>query len=254
VTVRTTIPVLHTDLTGTVLYGKGCEFPLLSKAFQMSQSRDKFVIPSWLLNIITGTGRFEGIRLDFADATEVHSLSEFSRTDIGDFDISRISNSLIPPALEHISALYRLFWDETHPSMGYDEVPLISFQKGAKILQINRPAPLEVELDITPRSWNEAEVEAYLWLEFPVEDVNQKVYFDGQWKIFASHSELRPVAKSFSLTPAQGSLLRLLDDTALLPEITLRLNLCADRALDSLYSPGESVCSSIEIQIQGKFN
>jgi len=248
------VPVLHTDLTGAVLYGTGCDVRIPSRVFQMSPSRDKFVIPVWVFNAITGTGRFEGIRLDFADATEFHPLSEFSRTDIGDSDISMISNSLIPPALEHISALYRLFWDETHPAMRYDEMPLISFHSGAKALQINRPAPLEVELDIAPGSWNEAEVEAYLWLEFPVEDVNQKVYFDGQWKIFAAHSELRPVAQSFSLTPAQGSLLRLLDDTALLPEITLRLNLCADRALDGLYSPDESVCSSIEIQIQGEFD
>jgi len=244
------IPVLHKDLTGAVLYGTGCEFPIPSKVFQMSPSRDKFVIPYWFFKAITGTGQFEGIRLSFADSTEVHKLSEFSRTDIGDSDISRISSSLMPPALEHISALYRLFWDETHPSMRYDEVPLISFHRGAKALQINRPAPLEVELDIAPRSWNEAEVEAYLWLEFPVEGSNRKFYFDGQWKTFAATSELRPVGQSFRLQAVEGALLRLLDDTTLLPEITLRLNLCADSAPDSRYSPAESVCSSIEIQIR----
>lgn len=248
------IPVSHTDLTGTVLYGPACEFPLPTKVFQMSPSRDKFVIPDRVFNAITDIGLFEGIRLDFSEATEVHPLSEFSRTDIGDSDISRISNSLIPPALEHISALYRLFWEDTHPAMRYDEVPLISFQNGAKVLRINRPAPLEVELDITPRSWNKIEVEAYLWVEFTVEGVNYQSYFDGQWETFAAPSELRPVGQSFSLIPAEGSLLRLLDDTTLLPEITLRLNLCADSALDGRYSPAESVCSSIEIQIQDEFN
>jgi len=61
------------------------------------------------------------------------------------------------------------------------------------------------------------------------------------------------VGPSFRLAAVEGALLRLLDDTTLLPEITLRLTLCADSALDNRYSPAESVCSSIEIQIREEF-
>jgi len=243
------VVMLNNDLLEAVLLCSGREFPLPLWAYQLSPSRNKFVLPDSVFNLLIDTGRCEGIRLNFPHASVVYTLSNFTSTDIGDSDTFRISNSLIPRALENIAGLYRLFWDETHPSMLYDESPLISFQNGAGFLQIYRPEPLEVELDIAPNGWNATEVEAYLWVEFPVDGENKRFYFDGQWNPFTVPSEIRPGAGPVRLGKIEDASLRILDETSLMPEISFRLNLCVDRVLDSHYSPSESVCSSIAIRL-----
>lgn len=244
------VPISHRDLQSAVLLCSGREFTLPPMVYKLSPARKKFVFPNWVFNFIRSFNMVEGIRLDFSDASELFELSDFSKTDIGDADLIQPGDSLISHAIENVAALYRLFWDETHPSIVYDESPIISFQADEKILSVNRPDPIDVRFNIDPQGWDGTEVEAYLWAEVAIDGTYRRFYFDGQWTPFSAISEMKPASEPFKLATMEDAVLWILNETSMMIETTFMLNLCVDKKIDGWYSPAESLCNGMMIQIK----
>jgi len=243
------IPISNSDINKVFAFRAGYKDELLQGGYQLAQSRNKFtLLNSTVHSLKNEYPPYEGISLEFSNSTEMHYLSEFSKTDIGDTDVFLIARALVPSTIEHVGALYNLFWTETHPSIGADK-PDIIFNNGGHRLHITRPDPLEVELDISPYGWVNTEVEIYAWLDVAFADSRMKVYFDRLWLPFEKLSEMRPLLSSFKLVDVSNVIWRILDNTSLMPEISFTLNLCIDRARDGHYSPTESLCNGILISI-----
>jgi hypothetical protein len=243
------VPVMHQDLQHVALLCSGKEFYLASTAYQMSFSRKRFVLSNLVFDLISKIDKVEGIRLDFSDDSEYFELSDFSATDIGDAYMIQPSYSLILHALKNVAALYRLFWDETHPSILIDESPIISFNNNGKALSVNRPDPVDVLLDIDPRGWDGTNVEVYLWADVAIDGSYQRFYFDGLWHPFSLIEEMKPAAQPFKLGATEGAVLRIFNETSMMPGLSFMYNLCVDRQIDGRYSATESLCSGIRIRL-----
>lgn len=158
--------------------------------------------------------------------------------------------SLISHAIKNVAALYRLFWDETHPSIVYDKSPIISFQVDERVLRVHHPDPVDIRLNIDAMGWDGTEVETYLWADVAINGTCQRFYFDGQWNPFSTITEMKPAAQPFKLTSVKDAVLRILNETSMMRQITFMFNFCVDKQIDGGYSPSESLCNGMMIQIQ----
>lgn len=244
------VNITHDGLLNAFAICSSCEDRILSGGYQLSIDRGKFILLNSTLETLSSSNpSYEGIRLDFNDGSEIHSLAEFTKTDIGDNDMAIVSNSLMPVALSHIAALYQLFWAETHPYLDIN-VPTLVLNNGNHRVDIIRPVPLDISIDIEAGGWLGAEVELYVWLDASVSDNRLRLYLDGNWLPFEAFSELRPLFRAFNLPDIQGIVWRVIEDSALMPEMNFNINLCLDRIADGYYTPAESICNGVLISVR----
>jgi len=241
----------HNGTFDVVAFGPGFEAPLPSEFYRTAPSRRLFILPEYLFDDIGEESLSFGVRLSFTDGVEQHLISEFVRTDIGDEEARMVALNLFPSLLERISGLYRLFWEETHQEISGEEVPVLACGGGETELIVRKPAPLGVKVDIDPAGWDDAEVEAFVWADFPGESGTARLFFDGStWRPFDGLSDISPLGISFRLFPLEAAQWTILPDTASLPELRFTLNLCIDKFTDLRYSPKSSVCCGIRIRIE----
>ena len=221
----------------------------LSDGYRLALFRDKFILLTSTLNALRAADPpYEAVRIEWADGSETYDLSEFTYSDIGDQDAADLAAILIPAAIAHTAALYVLFWSETHSALNAD-APEAALSRGARVVHVARPDPLELTIDVDPQGWRAVETEVYAWLETWRNGEETKYFYDGQWTSFNLYSEMRPAACALSLGDVNGLSWRILDDTALLPEESLSVKLCIDRTSDLIYTPSESVCTGIWITV-----
>jgi hypothetical protein len=241
----------HDGTFDVVAFGPGFEAPLPSEFYRTAPSRRLFILPEYLFDDIGEESLSLGVRLSFPDGVEQHLIYEFVRTDIGDEEARTVALALFPSLLERISGLYRLFWEETHPELSGEDIPLLAFEDGERELVVHKPAPLGVKVDIDPAGWDNIEVEAFVWADFPSESRTARLFFDGStWRPFDSLKNMSPLGASFRLLPLKAANWTILANTAFLPELRFTLNLCIDRFKDLRYSPKSSVCSSIPVRVK----
>lgn len=245
------VKIAHSGLINAFAICQVCQYQILpSEVYQLSPARGKFILLNSTLDVLNHSNpRYEGIRLDFNDGSETHSLTEFTKTDIGDGDMDLVSNSLLPVALSNTAALYELFWAETHPSLD-NNIPKLVLNNGNHRLDIIRPGPLDINIDIASMGWKDTGVELYIWLDASLSDRKMRFYLDETWQPFETFNEIRPIFRNFSLTDIQGVVWRVLDDSSLLPDMNFNINLCLDRITDDYYSPAESICSGVLISVR----
>lgn len=228
-----------------------CQDHLLSsEEYQLSTNRSKFILLNSTLNTLKRSiPQYEGVRLDFTGSSETHSFTEFIKTDIGDRDMAIVSNSLFPAALSNTAALYQLFWAETHPYLD-NSAPKLLLNNGRHRLDIIKPAPLDINIDIASMGWKDAEVELYIWIDASLSGKRMRFYFDGAWHSFETFNELRPTFRNFIVPNIQGVVWRVIDDSSLLSDVNFNINICIDRITDGYYSPAESICNGVLISVR----
>lgn len=241
------VKMTHNDLEAVYAIGEDFSVGRIYEGYRLSPERSKFILlNSTLKDIETELPSFYAVGLVFDDGLELHLLSEFDKTDIGDDDLSPIADTLLAAAIEHTAALYRMFWTETHPSLG-GRLPEIVLNHGNHILAVARPAPLDVPLDIIPKDWEGVKVEVYAWIELTTDGNRTMAYYDGTWKPFDNLDGMRPIASSYGLPAINGGTWRILDSTSSLTDMRLSLNICIDRKNDDRLTPSESVCDGIVV-------
>ncbi|MEJ2683778.1 MAG: hypothetical protein P8Z71_05225 [Candidatus Sulfobium sp.] len=244
------VKMTHDNLEAVYAIGEDFSVRRISEGYRLSPERSKFILlNSTVKNIETELPSFYAVGLVFADGLELHLLSEFYKTDIGDEDLSPFADTLLAAAVEHTAALYRMFWTETHPSLG-ERLPDIVLNRGNHILAVARPAPLDVPLDIIPKDWEGVKVEVYAWMELNSDGSRAMAYYDGTWQPFDNLDGMRPLASSYGLPAINGGIWRILDSTSSITDMRLRLNVCMDRQNDGRLTPSESVCDGIIVSLK----
>jgi hypothetical protein len=246
----TSVKITHSNLSAVYAIGEDFSFKRLSGGYRLSPERNKFILlNSAVESLESEMPSFYAIELVFDDGLELHHLSEFYRTDIGDEDLSPVADTLLPAAVEHTAALYRMFWTQTHPSLE-NEPPDIILNRGNHILTIQRPAPVDIPLDIVPRDWDGTGVEIYAWVEGTAGDTKTMLYYNGTWNPFDNLSGMRPLVSSYGLVAINAGIWRILDATSSLPDMRFKVNICIDRVNDGNLTPSESVCDGILVSIK----
>lgn len=245
------VNIANTSLINAFAVCTGCQDRILSsEEYQLSLARRKFILLNSTIDTLNHSNPpYEEIRLDFTGGSEIHTLTEFIKTDIGDRDMAIVSNLLLPAALSNTAALYQLFWAETHPSLD-NSIPNLIINSGKHRLDIIKPGPLDIKIDIASMGWKDTEVELYIWLDASLSGKRMRFYFDGIWQPFETFNELRPIFKSFRLSDIQGVVWRVIDDSSLLPDMNFNINLCLDRITDGYYTPAESICSGVLVSVR----
>lgn len=245
------VTVSHNNLDTVYISRTGYPDEILHEGFQLSLSRSKFILRhSTLETFQNAVPPYEEVKLDFTDGTEVHKLVDFKMTDIGDIDAAILAGALLQAAVKHVSALYRLFWSETHPGLETGS-PDIILNKGAHQLLITRPSPVDISVDVSANVWKDTETEAYIWLDTSLNGTRTRLYYNnGNWSAFDNFSQMRPLMYSFRLTDINNYIWRVADDTLLLPDVSFSINLCLDKNLDARYTPEESICNGVLITLK----
>jgi hypothetical protein len=246
----TSVKIAHSNLSAVYAISEDFSVKRLPGGYSLSPGRNKFILlNSAMENLKSEIPSLSAIGLAFDDGLELHYLSEFDKTDIGDEDLSPVEDVLLPAAIEHTAALYRMFWTQTHPSLG-NEPPNVILNRGNHILTIKRPAPVDVPLDIIPEDWDGTGVEIYAWIEVTAGDSQTMYYYNGTWNSFDNLSGMKPLVSSYGLTQVNAGIWRILDTTSSLPDIRARVNVCIDRVNDGQLTPSESVCDGIIVSIE----
>lgn len=244
------VKITHGNLQTVYAIGADLSVKHLSGGYGLSPERNKFVLlDSAALTLADEMPSFCAVGLVFADGLELHYLSEFDKTDIADKDLSPLADTLLPAAVEHTAALYRMFWSQTH-SFPENEVPDIILNQGNHVLTVRRPVPLDIPLDIIPKSWKHVSVEIYAWTGLTADADGVMMYYDGTWTPFDDFGGMRPAISSYSLAGINGGTWRILDNTSSMPDIRLRINICIDRKKDGRLTPSESVCDGIIVSLK----
>lgn len=242
------VPYVYDRFLSAGAYGSGVESPI-PPVYQLSAARKKFILPYSEFSVFAGNTSVEGILLHFEEGSEMHPLTAFSRTDMGDRDLEAIAGVLLPAAVIQTASLYRLFWADVHPSVILDEAPEVLLNSGRARLEITPPGPLEISLDLAPRGWAGIETEVYIWASIPHASGTDRFYYDGTWQPLEMFFEMKPLALSYRLDNLHNIIWRVLEDSSALAGMMLTFTVCVDRALDGLYSPAESICGALPVSV-----
>lgn len=244
------INIYRSDIKGVFATRPFYPKKLLRGDYQVSPERGKFILlNSTLDNLKNSNPPFEKIELIFSDDTkDVHDLTEFEKTDMRNDDIAQIASVLVPSAIEHVAALYQIFWMETHSTLSND-IPTITLNNGSHQLFVKKPDPLAVKINILSKGWANMDVELYAWAEISLPKEKIRYYFDGNWKPFILFSDMKPVIL-FKLFDINDIIWRVLDETSLLPDISFSINICLDKDIDNIYSPDKSICSGTMVIVE----
>ncbi|MEJ2696998.1 MAG: hypothetical protein P8013_10155 [Candidatus Sulfobium sp.] len=246
----TSVRTTHSGLEGVYAVGEDFTVRQLSWGYGLSPARNKFILlDSARKTLADEMPSFYGIGLVFDDGLELHLLSDFDKTDIGDEDLSPVGDTLLPSGVEHTAALYRMFWADTHPSLG-NGVPEIILNRGDHILTVQRPAPFDVPIDIVPGDWEGTGVEIYAWVGFAGDGGETMFYYDGAWEPGDGPGSMRPVVSGYSLAGINAGIWRILGATSAFPVLRGRVNVCIDKENDGRLTPSESVCDGIVLSIK----
>jgi len=243
------VKVSGTDLREVLLLRSGYPEEPLAAGYGTSPARSKFILLDSTIGALKSANPpYDGVRLVFSEASEVHSLAEFTRTDIGDEDLEPLRTVLLPSAADHVAALYKLFWEETHTLPG-DSGPEIALNHGTHRLQIKKPSPIDLTIEVAGKGSAGLQSEIYVWADVPGEGSTLKFYFDGQWKPFTDFSDMKPAFSPFVVADVQDAVWRIIDDTRAFPEGNFSVNVCIDLNPDGRYTPAESVCDGVLISV-----
>lgn len=243
------VRITHDNLEAAYAISEDFSVQQLSAGYRLSPERSKFILLSSAMETIRSKlPSFYAIGLVFADGLELHFLSEFDKTDIGDEDLSPLAQVLLPAAIEHTAALYRMFWTQTHPSLE-EGLPDIVLNRGDHVLTIERPAALDVPLDVAPKGWEGVGVEVYAWAEL-TSDGEAVFFHDGTWSPLGGLEGMLPVIPYYRLTGANAGTWHVMDTTSSMSGVRFRLNVCIDRKNDGHLTPSESVCDGIVVSIR----
>lgn len=243
------IYVQRTDLKNVYAFRSGYPEIVLTGGYDISALRHKFVLLDSLINSLTGgITPFEGIRLQFEDASEFHIFSEFQLTDIGDRELDIMSSKLVPAALGYVAALYRSFWNDTHPSLK-GVIPDIIFDGAARDRTVARPNPLEFRIDISPHAWEGIYVDVYVWAELVSPDGRYRLYYTGDWTPFDKIADIRPAISHFPLSNVADLKWQVSGNTSPLPAGKAVFHLCLGKSSGS-FRPSESVCGGASVSIE----
>lgn len=216
--------------------------------YGISKKRNKFILSNFSIKSISEVSNpFDSIKLDFVDGSEIYSLRDFVMTDIDDKNITDTSRILIPSAIKHTAMIYKLFWNDTHPTF-IKSIPLLELNEGKQFMPITK-GPIDIKIYVDPKDWLQNNVEVFAWVDaFFGGDRVTLYFFNNTWHPFYKHYEMRPAISDFRLHDID-LIWRLLYDSSLLSGLVFNLNLCIDRFIDGFYTPAESICDGVSIKI-----